>query len=135
MHVFKEDKYFTISSPFFYFDSYNRGGRIWILDISIGNTWHYPDSKWMFKLSFEIWQSVGFVQIDLKKNYDHINWDFLIYLLQRCGFGGKKRKRIAFCISTFKFLILMNGVPSVFSIAMVAYVKEIPFPIIVCGGC
>ena len=48
---------------------------------------------------------------------------------------GEKRKRIAFCISTFKFLILMNGIPSGFSIAMVAYVKEIPFPIIVCGGC
>ena len=74
-------------------------------------------------------------KIDLKKNYDHVNWDFLIYLLQRCGFGGKKRKCIAFCISTFKFLILMNGIPSGFSIAMVAYVKEIPFPIIVCGGC
>ena len=78
---------------------------------------------------------MGFVQIDLKKNYDHVNWDFLIYLLQRCGFGGKKRKCIAFYISTFKFLILMNGIPSGFSIAMVAYVKEIPFPIIVCGGC
>ena len=75
---------------------------------------------------------MGFVQIDLKKNYDH--WDFLIYLLQRCGFGGKKRKRIAFCISTFKFLIQVNGTPSGFSIAMVANVKEIPFPVIVRGG-
>jgi hypothetical protein len=28
-------------------------------------------------------------KLDLEKAYDHVNWDFLLYLLQRCGFGEK----------------------------------------------
>jgi hypothetical protein len=28
-------------------------------------------------------------KLDLEKAYDHINWAFLLYLLQRCGFGEK----------------------------------------------
>ena len=27
-------------------------------------------------------------KMDLEKAYDHVNWDFLLYML-RCGFGGK----------------------------------------------
>jgi hypothetical protein len=27
-------------------------------------------------------------KMDLKKAYDHVNWDFLLYMLKRCGFGG-----------------------------------------------
>jgi hypothetical protein len=30
-------------------------------------------------------------KLDLEKVYDHVNWDFLLYLLQRCGFGEKWR--------------------------------------------
>jgi len=32
-----------------------------------------------------------YVKLDLKKEYDHVNWDFLLYLLQGCGFGEKWR--------------------------------------------
>jgi hypothetical protein len=28
-------------------------------------------------------------KMDLEKTYDHVNWDFLLYMLRRCGFGGK----------------------------------------------
>jgi hypothetical protein len=30
-------------------------------------------------------------KFDLEKAYGHVNWDFLLYLLQRCGFGEKWR--------------------------------------------
>jgi hypothetical protein len=28
--------------------------------------------------------------MDLEKAYDHVNWDFLLYMLRKCGFGGEK---------------------------------------------
>jgi hypothetical protein len=28
-------------------------------------------------------------KMDLKKAFDHVNWEFLLYMLRRCGFGGK----------------------------------------------
>jgi hypothetical protein len=51
---------------------------------------------------------------DLEKAYDHVSWEFLLYLLRRCGFGEKWRKWIAHCISTVRFCILINGTPNGF---------------------
>lgn len=42
-------------------------------------------------------------KMDLEKAYDHVNWDFLLYMLRRCGFGGKWYSWITHCIS------LVNG--------------------------
>ena len=47
--------------------------------------------------------------MDLEKAYDHINWDFLMYMLRRCGFRGKWCSWIAHCISSMQFLALVNG--------------------------
>lgn len=52
--------------------------------------------------------------MDVERAYDHVNWGFLIYMLERCGFPEKWRKWILFCISMVKFLVLINGVPCVF---------------------
>ena len=48
-------------------------------------------------------------KLDVEKAYDHVSWDFLMYMLQRCGFLEKWRKWIRYCISTIKFSILING--------------------------
>ena len=53
-------------------------------------------------------------KLDVEKAYDHVSWDFLMYMLQRCGFSEKWRKWVRYCISTVKFSILINGSPSDF---------------------
>ena len=50
-------------------------------------------------------------KLDVEKVYDHVSWDFLMYMLQRCDFSEKWRKWIRYCISTVKFFILINGSP------------------------
>ena len=53
-------------------------------------------------------------KLDVEKAYDHVSWDFLMYMLQHCYFSKKLRKWIRYCISTVKFSILINGSPSDF---------------------
>ena len=53
-------------------------------------------------------------KLDVEKAFDHVSWDFLVYMLQRCGFSEKWRKWILFCISMVRFSILINGTPKDF---------------------
>jgi hypothetical protein len=48
-------------------------------------------------------------KLDLEKAYDHISWDFLLYMLERFGFGERRRGWIYQCVSTVWFLVLING--------------------------
>jgi hypothetical protein len=53
-------------------------------------------------------------KLDMEKAYDHVDWNFLIYLLKRCGFREMWCLWIKHCISTVRFSVLINGVPSSF---------------------
>ena len=47
------------------------------------------------------------VKLDIEKTYDHV--DALFYLMGRMGFGEKWRRWMKFCVSTVRFLVLVNG--------------------------
>jgi hypothetical protein len=53
-------------------------------------------------------------KMDEEKAYDHVNWDFLLYMLKRCDFGAKWCLWISFCISLVRFSFLVNGSPEGF---------------------
>jgi hypothetical protein len=53
-------------------------------------------------------------RFDLEKAYDHVNWNFLLYLMKRCGFGERWRGWIEWCILSARFSILVNGTPEGF---------------------
>jgi hypothetical protein len=53
-------------------------------------------------------------KLDMEKAYDHVDWSFLMYLLRRCGFGEKWCSWIQHCITSVRFSVLINGIPSGF---------------------
>ncbi|XP_026459220.1 uncharacterized protein LOC113359863 [Papaver somniferum] len=48
-------------------------------------------------------------KLDIKKNFDNINWHCLDSLSEGSGFGGKWRKWIYWCLSSSQSSILING--------------------------
>jgi hypothetical protein len=52
--------------------------------------------------------------MDLKKAYDHVNWDFLLYMFEKVWVWGKWCSWIAHCISMMHFSVLVNGSPTGF---------------------
>ena len=53
-------------------------------------------------------------KLDIEKAYDSINWQFLLKVMEKMGFGSKWLRWMWWCISTTKFSVMVNGVPTGF---------------------
>ncbi|RVW35135.1 hypothetical protein CK203_085898 [Vitis vinifera] len=54
-------------------------------------------------------------KLDLEKAYNHLNCNFLLFVMQSMGFGEKWTGWISWCISTTSFSVLVNGTSAAIS--------------------
>ncbi|RVW20626.1 Transposon TX1 uncharacterized 149 kDa protein [Vitis vinifera] len=47
-------------------------------------------------------------KLDIEKAYDHVNWSFLLWLMEMMGFGAKWISWIQWCIGTVNFFLLVE---------------------------
>ena len=48
-------------------------------------------------------------KLDIEKAYNHVNWNFMLCVLRKIGFGDKCIVWIMGCISTMSFSVLISG--------------------------
>ena len=50
-------------------------------------------------------------KIDFEKAYDHVEWEFLDFVLERKGFHSRWRKWMRGCLSSVNYSVIVNGRP------------------------
>ncbi|WJZ96460.1 hypothetical protein VitviT2T_015146 [Vitis vinifera] len=53
-------------------------------------------------------------KLDIEKAYDSFNWQFLLKVMEKMGFGSKWLRWMWWCISIAKFSVMVNGAPAGF---------------------
>ena len=53
-------------------------------------------------------------KLDIEKAFDQINWNCILKVMQKMGFGTKWIRWIKRCITTASFSVLINGSPKGF---------------------
>lgn len=53
-------------------------------------------------------------KVDIQKAFDHLNWNFLLKLMEKMRFAFRWIKWIEHCISTVRFSVLINWEPNGF---------------------
>ena len=51
-------------------------------------------------------------KIDFEKAYDHVEWEFLDFVLEKKGFSNTWRKWIRGCLNSVQYSVIVNGRPS-----------------------
>ncbi|RVW95136.1 putative ribonuclease H protein [Vitis vinifera] len=108
----------SLNTTFLFLSQKKRSGGAGGLqaDQSLGQT--ILDASLIANEVIDSWKKEGekglICKLDIEKAHDSVNWQFLMRVMEKMGFGAKGREWIWSCISTAKFSVLVHGEPAGF---------------------